>query len=327
MWQARKGTATLFRADRRWAAIPTATPSLTIEVFLKITQESMIPTPPLIASAFLYHLISSTSLVDEECIAISKIFKEYAWQSAFSFDDLINILEEPLFFTFDEYSSSINYISITSSDVSALWSSFSNILSQYLLSADFQESSLLLLLTYFSGEIPGKNIYSVLLSCNPLVESDINTFVQSSLLFVLTGSISRLNLFTMSFYGLTSCETTTASLISKSLLCSGLVSSITSHELSSNLILFILYSQFLDFLWHKSLVFKTLMKVGGLHSLIGAILIELSSASEFKRASEFTTEILTLLTSSIPLPKPAIPYGRIFFTDITRIYKYLIDLQ
>ena len=338
MWQARKGTATLFRADRRWAAIPAVTPSLTIEVFLKITQESVIPTPPLIASAFLYHLISSASSVDEECIAISKIFKEYAWQSASSFDDLINIFWEPLFFTSDEYSFPINYISTTSSDVSASWSCFSNILSQYFLTANFQESSLLLLLTYFSGGIPGKNIYSALLGCNPLIESDINAFEQSSLLFVLQGSISRLNLFTMSFYGLTSCETTTASLISKSLPCSGLVSSIISHELSSNLILFILYSQFLNFLWHKSLVFKTLMEVGGLHSLIGAILMELSSTSEFRRASEFTTEILTLLASSIPLPKPAIPYGKILLTNLGRIYgysitdlakayKYLIDIE
>ena len=327
MWQARKGTATLFRADRGWAAIPTVTPSLTIEVFLKITQESVIPTPPLIASAFLYHLISSTSLVDGECIAISKIFKEYAWQSASSFDNLINILEEPLFFTSDEYFSPINYISIISSDISASWSCFSNIFSQYLLTVDFQESSLLLLLTYFSGEIPGKNIYSALLSCNPFIEGRVDAFMQSSLLFVSKGLISRLNFFTASFSGLISCEITTSSLISKSLLCSGFLSSITSHELSSNLILFILYSQFLNFLWHKSLVFKTLMEVGSLHSLIGAVLIELSSASEFKRASEFTTEILTLLTSSIPLPKPAIPHGRIFFTDITRIYKYLIDLQ
>jgi len=198
MWQARKGTATLFRADRRSAAISAVTPPLTIEVFLKITQESIIPTP-LVTSVFLCHLISPTSLIDEECVAISKILKEYVRQSAFSFDNLINILEEPQFSISDEYSSSINCI------------------------------------------------VSLNVLFNPL--------------------------------------------------------------------------------WHKSLIFKTLIEVGGLHSLIGTILIELSSASEFRRASEFTTEILTLLTGSIPLPKPAIPFGKIFFTDITRVYKYLIDLQ
>ncbi len=327
MWQARKGTATLFRADRRWAAIPAVTPSLTIEVFLKITQESVIPTPPLIASAFLYHLISPASLIEEKCAAVSRIFKEYSWQLVFPFGDLINILEEPRFSTYDEYSSSINYISIVSSDISVFGSCFSDLLSQPLLIADFQESSLLLLLTYFSGEIPGKNIYSVLLRCDPLTGSDIDAFVQSSLLFVLNGLISRLNLFTASFSGFPSCEIITTFLVSKSLLFSGLVSSKISHELFSNLILFTPYSQFLNFLWRKSLILKTLIEIGGLHSLIGAILVELGSSSEFKKASEFTTEILTLLTSSIPLPKPAIPYGRIFFTDITRIYKYLIDLK
>jgi len=327
MWQARKGTATLFRADRRWAAIPMVTPSLTIEVFLKITQEAMISIPPLIASAFLCHLISPASLIDEGCVAISKILKEYVWQSEFSFDNLINILEETKFSISDEYSSSINYISIISSDVLGSWSCSASMFGRSLFIASLQEPSLLLLLAYFSGEVSGKNIYSALLSCNPLLESDFSSFVQSSLLFVLKGLISRLNFFTTSFSGLTSCKVTTTSSIPKSLSCSGLASSIISHKLSANLILFTSYSQFFNLLWHKSLIFKTLMEIGGLHSLIGAILMELSSASEFKRASEFTTEILTLLTSSISLLKPAIPYGRIFFTDITRIYKYLIDLQ
>ena len=338
MWQARKGTATLFRADRRWAAIPAVTPSLTVEVFLKITQESVIPAPPLVASAFLNHLPFFASVIDEECVAVSKIFKEYTLQSASFLGDLISLLGESQFSVSDDYFTPINYISIGSSEILASLSCFSSLLSQSRLITDFQEPSLLLLLTYFSGEIPGKNIYSVLLRCNPLLASSISAAVQSSLLFLFKVLISRLNFFTTSFSGLTSCETTTASLISKSLLCSSLVSSIISHELSSNLILFILYSQFLNFLWHKSLIFKTLMEVGGLHSLIGAILIELSSASEFKRASEFTTEILTLLTSSIPFPKPVIPYGRIFFTnlgriygysimDLTRIYKYLMDIE
>jgi len=338
MWQAQKGTATLFRADRRWAAIPAITPSLTIEVFLKITQESVIPTPPLVASAFLNYLPFFASLMDEECVAVSKIFKEYTLQLASFFGDSISLLRGSQFSVSDDYFTPINYISIGSSEVLASPSCFSGLLSQSCLITDFQEPSLLLLLTYFSGEIPGKNIYSALLSCNPLVKSDIDALVQSSLLFVLRSLISRLNFFTISFSGLISYEIITSSLISKSLLYSGSVFSIISSELSSNLILLISYSQFLDFLWHKNLILKTLIEIGGLRSLIGVILVEFSFSSEFRRASEFTTEILTLLTSSIPLPKPKIPHERIFFTnfgriygysirDLTRIYKYLIDIE
>jgi len=324
MFETRKGTAALFRADRRWIAIPSVTPSLTIEVFLKITQESVIPTLPLVVSAFLHHQASFTTLVDEKYIAISRIFNEYAWGLESSVSDLINILKETQFSIYDERSSLINCSGIISSDVSTSWSFFSNICSEFFFFPNFQESFLLLLLIYFSGEIPEKNIYSVLLRCNPLIVSNINAFMQSSLLFILKSLISRLNSFIISFAGLASCKMKTASLVAKSLLFSNLVSSIISLESLSNLVLFASRSQFLNLLWHKSLILETLIKIGVPYSLIGTILVELGSSFEFRRLSEFTTEILTLLTSSIPLPEPKIPCGKTFFTNLGRIYAYSI---
>ncbi len=44
MWESRKGTATLFRADRRWAAI--LAKSLAADIILNLNYEARIPTPP-----------------------------------------------------------------------------------------------------------------------------------------------------------------------------------------------------------------------------------------------------------------------------------------
>jgi len=74
------------------------------------------------------------------------------------------------------------------------------------------------------------------------------------------------------------------------------------------------------FLFQKEAVSSRLI------NLIEEFLVKCSVSSEFTSITEFTTEILNLLTSSIPVWKPLTPYGGVFFTNLTRIYKPLIDL-
>jgi len=62
-----------------------------------------------------------------------------------------------------------------------------------------------------------------------------------------------------------------------------------------------------------------------LKEIIETILIELSSESSWLASSDLLIEIL--LSSESNLPPSKIPSGKILFSDISRIYKYLINLD
>lgn len=76
-----------------------------------------------------------------------------------------------------------------------------------------------------------------------------------------------------------------------------------------------------------NLALKLLMRSSSLKEIIGTILVELQPKPQFAFSSDFTTELLLYLTSSLPLPSIILPKGCLVFSDIVRIYKYLIDLQ
>jgi len=70
------------------------------------------------------------------------------------------------------------------------------------------------------------------------------------------------------------------------------------------------------------------MRSASINEIIETVLIELHPRPQFSFSSDFITELLLYLTGSLPLPSQAVlPLGGLFFTDIVRIYKYLIDLQ
>jgi len=77
----------------------------------------------------------------------------------------------------------------------------------------------------------------------------------------------------------------------------------------------------------SSLTLGILMRSASINEIIGTVLIELHPRPQFSFSSNFITELLLHLTSSLPLPQAVLPQGALFFTDIVRIYKYLIDLQ
>ncbi len=77
----------------------------------------------------------------------------------------------------------------------------------------------------------------------------------------------------------------------------------------------------------SDLALGILMRSASINEIIGTVLIELRPRPQFSFSSNFVTELLLHLTSSLPLPQAVLPQGGLFFTDIVRIYKYLIDLQ
>jgi len=77
----------------------------------------------------------------------------------------------------------------------------------------------------------------------------------------------------------------------------------------------------------SSLALGILMRSASINEIIGTVLMELHPRPQFSFSSDFITELLLHLTSSLPLPQVVLPQGGLFFTDMIRIYKYLIDLQ
>jgi len=81
---------------------------------------------------------------------------------------------------------------------------------------------------------------------------------------------------------------------------------------------------------HIYTVFLSVFPVGecrSMRQLIGDILVILSSETESISVFDFVTELLFTLSSSLPVKHSLIPRGGIFITDVTRIYKYLIEIQ
>lgn len=326
MYHVRKGTATLFRTDRRRAVIPSVAPSLIVEVSLSLASETLIPSP-LVASAFLYLPTVAASLFDEKSFAESRLSVGVPWESSISPQRLINILSKHKTLAINKYYSSINYLGAASLEAAGHWRCIFDLSFEYQDILYFEKSFSLLLLAYFSGEIPGKNIYSALLGCNPFIEKQVSA-EPSIFSFILPSvSISKESSFCILLSDLATSVIDLSLFSGVPVAFSSSLFHVISNKYFLRLNLFIEEAFIFNLLWHRDLIFKTLAEIGGLRSLIGLVLVELSSPTEFRSISEFTTEILTVLTSSVPLPEPAIPHGKIFITDITQIYKYLIDLE
>jgi len=78
----------------------------------------------------------------------------------------------------------------------------------------------------------------------------------------------------------------------------------------------------------QNLIFKILFEQVSLKELIINILTALEPAPAFSLTSDFSTALLTYLTSSLPLYVPPLPFGKFIFTDFSRIYNYQIsDLE
>jgi len=218
MWQARKGTGTLFRADRRWVAAKSAVGSLIVELSLNLVQENI-------------------------------------------------------------------YLRLKQSEIASSLS----------LLADYRSCSYYyhyLILALQSGFIvPGsENLFSLYLG----IKLNICRVIENQLAtnFLFSSFVSR----------------RLKSFLSPTLL------------LQTNYLQKSLNIHTAELLFQKEAVSSRLI------NLIGEFLVRCSISSEFTSITEFTTEILNLLTSSIPVWKPLTPYGGVFFTNLTRIYKPLIDL-
>jgi len=75
----------------------------------------------------------------------------------------------------------------------------------------------------------------------------------------------------------------------------------------------------------QNLIFKILFEQVSLHSLIGNILLSLKPAPAFSFGYDFSTILLACFTSSLPIYIPPIPFGGLFFANLSRIYNYRIS--
>ena len=322
-----KGTNILDETARRWAALQAIPSMLTAEANLALTSEVVLPSIQLVLEALL-RLFSFQKSHNILTLAL--------WQR------LSNELVE----RFTECKKSAIKISHTArGELSGVYSIYLSqdasyhlinklpasaplfLLAHYPSLLHLEEILALLLYSHFIGEIPEENVYTSFLSLESGFSQDTKDIYNLNLNFFLSSLFIKLYLFMSFLYHLSSTV--------RALGMTAWVTQAFSRQacISSNFIedlklafLFYPYSVF-SFLWTKHLVLESILQIGGLKSLIGTILMELSFTSAFTKSSEFTSELLAYLTSSMPLAKPLLPCGRIFFTDITRIYKYLIDLQ
>jgi len=322
-----KGANVLEQTARRWAALQAVPSMLTAEANLALTSEVVLPSIQLVLEALLrlfsfqksHNILAlalwqrlSNELVEgfAECIK-SAIKISHTAQGELSDVYSIYLSQDASYYLINEPRFSVPLL----------------LLRHHSSLFRLEEILALLLYSHFIGGIPGKNIYTSFLSLEPgSIQHTIDIY-NLDLNFFLTPFFTKLYLFISLLYHFLSTirgSSTTAGVIQtfSQQVC---ISSDFIEELKLTF-LFCPYSVF-SFLWSRHLVLESILKIGSLKLLIGMILIELSTTSAFTKSSEFTAELLAYLTSNMPPAKPSLPCGKIFFTDITRIYKYLIDLQ
>ena len=76
---------------------------------------------------------------------------------------------------------------------------------------------------------------------------------------------------------------------------------------------------------NQNLMFKVLFEKKTAHELIGNILVLLKPSSPFSFFSDFSATLLAYLTSSLPIFVPPLPFGKLSFMDLSRIYNYQIS--
>ena len=76
---------------------------------------------------------------------------------------------------------------------------------------------------------------------------------------------------------------------------------------------------------NQNLMFQILFGKTTAHELIGNILVSLEPASPFSFFSDFSATLLAYLTSSLPIFVPPLPFGKLSFIDLSRIYNYQIS--
>lgn len=322
MFHARKGTAALFRADRRWAAL---SPGLTIEVFLNINQEiraapeiftlslSALSTPFQIERIIKSQQLNINTSGDLLYL-VSEIYSATFLFDPHFFPELLNVFHSYLLQELG-VGASPQFL-ITTWFLSGPQTSLINL---------FNPEIILKHLLFFTEHQTQSGTAFSFLSPHPRsVPSSFGTaWIALSPLYGLPSE----NIFDLYLAARPSLFSFKKSIHELSL--SSRVSFCTAIRiLSSRSILFPSGVSYLHSGIHCGYLFLVGESVSSrLVSLIEEFLLECSISPEFKSISEFTTQILNLLISSIPLPKPIIPYGGIFFTDIARIYKYLIDFQ
>jgi len=76
---------------------------------------------------------------------------------------------------------------------------------------------------------------------------------------------------------------------------------------------------------NQILMFKILFGKATVHELIGNILVSLEPSSPFSFFSDFSAVLLAYFTSSLPIFVPSLPFGKLLFMDLSRIYNYQIS--
>jgi len=75
----------------------------------------------------------------------------------------------------------------------------------------------------------------------------------------------------------------------------------------------------------QNLIFKILFEKASVHEVIENILVSLKPAPAFSFGSDFSVSLLACFTSSLPIYISPLPFGGLFFTDLSRIYNYRIS--
>ena len=333
-----KGTNILDETARRWAALQAIPSMLTAEANLALTSEVVLPSIQLVLEALLRlfsfqksHNILTLALWQRLSNELVERFTECK-KSAIKISHTARGELSGVYSIYLSQDASYHLINKPRSSVPLL------LLTHYSSLFHLEEILALLLYSHFIGEIPGKNIYASLLSLEPgSIQHTIDIY-NLDLNFFLTPFFTKLYLFISLLYHFLSTirgSSTTAGVI-QTFSQQACISSDFIEELKLTF-LFYSYSVF-SFLWSRHLILKSILQICGLKSLIGMILMELSTSSAFLKSSEFISELLVFLTSNVPPAKPPIPVGKIFFADLMkvygysfrgliRIYKYLIDLE
>jgi len=76
---------------------------------------------------------------------------------------------------------------------------------------------------------------------------------------------------------------------------------------------------------NQNLMFKILFEKTAAHELIGNILVSLLPSAPFSFYSDFSATLLAHFTSSLPIFVPSLPFGKLSFMDLSRIYNYQIS--
>jgi len=322
-----KGTNILDRISHRWAALQAIPSTLVAEANLALESDVVFPSIHLILEAPLRLFSFQMS----HSILTLALWQYLSNELAAKFMECINsaikfslAAPEELSDAYSIFlSQNISYHLINK--LSASSPLF--LLAYYPSLLHLEENLTLLLYSHFIVETPGEKVYTSFLSLESDFSQDTTDIYNLNLNFFLSPFFIKLYLFISFLYHLSSTVRALGMTVwvPQAFSKQACLSSSFIEDLKLAL-LFYPFSVF-SFLWTRHLVLESILQTGGLKSLIGMILMELSTTSAFTKSSEFTAELLAYLTSNMPPAKPSLPYGKILFTDITRIYKYLMDLQ